>query len=46
MILEFTFVTKEIRDICERKEVAQKELGQVVALVLCHRLADLGAVNY
>ena len=46
MILEFTFATKDIRDICERKEVAQKELGQDVALVLCHRLADLGAVNY
>jgi len=43
--LEFTFATKDIRDICERKEVAQKELGQDVALVLCHRLADLGAAS-
>ena len=41
--MELTFATKEIRDICEKKEVAEKEFGEDVALDLRTRIADIRA---
>jgi hypothetical protein len=41
--LEFAFESKELRDICESESEAKRHLGDPVAEMLRHRLADLDA---
>jgi hypothetical protein len=43
--LELSFSTLELRDICERREVAVATLGIPAALELEQRLADIEACN-
>jgi hypothetical protein len=43
--LELAFETKELRDICESEAEARRQLGESVAEVLKHRLADLDAAT-
>lgn len=43
--LELAFESKELRDICESKAEARRILGDRVARMLRHRLADLSAAT-
>jgi hypothetical protein len=43
--LELTFQTAELRDICEKRTVAAKELGYAAARELAERLADIEALD-
>ena len=43
--MELAFHTKSIRSICESEEQAKLELGDSVAEVLKHRLADMRAAR-
>jgi hypothetical protein len=43
--VQLAFDTRELRDVCERSEVADAELGPEVALSLRRRLADLSAAS-
>lgn len=43
--LELAFETKELRNICENEAEAMRQLGDAVAEVLKHRLADLDAAT-
>jgi len=40
-----SFETKELREICELEEEAKARFGNIVALKLQHRLADIFAAN-
>lgn len=44
--MELAFETKSLRDICEREERAQRELGKKIARRLRSRLADLAAAAH
>lgn len=41
--MELAFESKELREICEIDAEAKSKLGEVIAAVLKHRLADLDA---
>jgi hypothetical protein len=41
--LEFAFESKALRDICESESEAKRHLGDLLAEMLKHRLADLDA---
>jgi hypothetical protein len=41
--VDLSFQTKELRDICERRNVAEEKLGVAAALELAQRLADIDA---
>jgi hypothetical protein len=43
--LEITFQTAELREICEKRDVATLELGYAAARELADRLADIEAVD-
>ena len=43
--LELTFHTAEIREICEKRDVAAAELGYAAARELAERLADIEALD-
>jgi hypothetical protein len=43
--LELTFHTAELREICEKRDVAAAELGYAAARELADRLADIEAID-
>lgn len=43
--VELTFHTAELREICEKREVAAAELGYAAARELADRLADIEAID-
>jgi hypothetical protein len=43
--LELTFLTAELRDVCEKREVAMARIGYAAARELAERLADIQAVD-
>lgn len=43
--LELAFESKELRDMCESEAEAKRKLGETVAAMLRHRLADLDAAT-
>ena len=43
--MEFAFESKKLRDICESESEAKRHLGDSVAEMLKHRLADLDAAR-
>ncbi len=43
--LELGFESKELRDMCESEAEAKRQLGDTVAEMLKHRLADLDAAR-
>lgn len=43
--LELAFESKELRDVCENEAEAKRQLGDSVAEMLKHRLADLNAAT-
>lgn len=43
--LELTFHTAELREICEKREVAAERLGYAAARELADRLADIEALD-
>jgi hypothetical protein len=44
-LLELTFNTAELRDICEKRAVATEKLGYAAARELADRLADIEALD-
>lgn len=44
--MELAFNDKHLRTICENEDDAKKELGETVAEILKHRLADLRAATH
>lgn len=44
-VLDLTFQTAELREICEKRDVAVAELGYAAARELADRLADIEAVD-
>jgi plasmid maintenance system killer protein len=44
--MELAFTSKQIRRLCEDINVAQAQLGNVLAAQLVNRLSDIGAANY
>jgi toxin HigB-1 len=45
LALEIRFKNKKVRELCERRDVAERQLGPVCARKLRARLSDLEAVN-
>lgn len=43
--MELTFLTAELREVCEKRAVAASTLGYAAARELSDRLADIEAVN-
>lgn len=43
--MELTFQTAELREICEKRDVAAAELGYAAARELAERLADIDALD-
>jgi len=44
-LLEISFDTEEVRDLCERRSIATERLGQPAALALERCLADIEATD-
>jgi proteic killer suppression protein len=45
LLLEIAFQTRELRNLCEKERVAQRQLGRAVAEKLKNRLADIIAAE-